>query len=299
MVTEIIASDRDFLEEALSLAQGAAFFFVLHEEGIARDLQMQNLQQALEAQGRPVHKVRFDLASPDLLTMLSRLPLRPSTIVFVDVRGVEYAKFNPENYPEGVELRQKAQNARQMLSNLNVQRDQLTVPGVSLVFWVSEQALSQIAQWAADLFSARSGIFDLRPFVGPRPFISERSESMLYGSHLQELLRAVQELPPEERQKRKQTYERRLREESSKPVPHLARMASLHHELALLSLSLGETAKALSHQEAAVALYRKLAENGDPDALQISGKSLNEFGLILASLGQHEAALQATQEAVE
>jgi tetratricopeptide (TPR) repeat protein len=299
---ERIGTDRELLEEALSLSRGAAFFFILCDEGSLREWQMQRLREALEAWGRSVRVVRFDPETPHLFSALASLPIDSSSVVFVDVRGIELARLDPANYPEEMGLHQQALNARRALQSLNLQREQLATLGIPLLFWVSAQALGQIAQRAADLFAARSGIFDLRTFWSPEPFPREGLLDIVYlerETRLPALPRAIQDLPSEELRRRFQLYERRLREEEAKTPPHFPRQASLHQELARIAWALGEITRALEHQEAATALYRKLATEVGEDFLPHLAAGLYNLSEILSALGRRAEALEATQEAVD
>jgi tetratricopeptide (TPR) repeat protein len=299
---ERIGTDRELLEEALSLSRGAAFFFILCDEGSLREWQMQRLREALEAWGRSVRVVRLDPETPHLFSALASLPIDSSSVVFVDVRGIELARLDPANYPEEMGLHQQALNARRALQSLNLQREQLATLGIPLLFWVSAQALGQIAQRAADLFAARSGIFDLRTFWSPEPFPREGLLDIVYlerETRLPVLPRAIQDLPSEELRRRFQLYERRLREEEAKTPPHFPRQASLHQELARIAWALGEITRALEHQEAATALYRKLATEVGEDFLPHLAAGLYNLSEILSALGRRAEALQATQEAVD
>jgi tetratricopeptide (TPR) repeat protein len=263
---------------------------------------MQRLREALEARGRSVRVVRFDPEAPHLFSTLASLPIDSSSVVFVDVRGIELARLDPANYPEEMGLHQQALNARRALQSLNLQREQLATLGIPLLFWVSAQALGQIAQRAADLFAARSGIFDLRTFWPPEPFPREGLLDIVYlerETRLPALPRAIQDLPSEELRRRFQLYERRLREEEAKTPPHFPRQASLHQELARIAWALGEITRALEHQEAATALYRKLATEVGEDFLPHLAAGLNNLSEILSALGRRAEALEATQEAVE
>ena len=314
--SEQIGTDWELLEEVLSLTQEAAFFFVLCDEGMFRERQMQRLREAVEAKGRSVQVVRFDPESPHLFSKLDSLPIDSSPVVFVDVRGIELAR---ESYAEMVGPRQPALNARRALQSLNLQREQLAALKTPILFWVSAQAMGQIAQRAADLFATRSGIFDLRGFESfPRLEVRALKQKGLGG--LEELrgfksfprlevsapertvrspalLRATLDLPADELRRRLQLYGRRLREEEAKPSPHLPRQAALHQELARIAWALRESTQALEHQAAAITLYRKLATNAREDFLAHLAASLHNLGAMLSDLGRREEALAATQEA--
>ena len=316
--SEQIGTDWELLEEVLSLTQEAAFFFVLCDEGMFRERQMQRLREAVEAKGRSVQVVRFDPESPHLFSKLDSLPIDSSPVVFVDVRGIELAR---ESYAEMVGPRQPALNARRALQSLNLQREQLAALKTPILFWVSAQAMGQIAQRAADLFATRSGIFDLRGFESfPRLKVRALKQKGLGG--LEELrgfksfprlevsapertvrspalLRATLDLPADELRRRLQLYGRRLREEEAKPSPHLPRQAALHQELARIAWALRESTQALEHQAAAITLYRKLATNAREDFLAHLAASLHNLGAMLSDLGRREDALAATQEAVD
>ena len=291
--SEQIGTDWELLEEVLSLTQEAAFFFVLCDEGMFRERQMQRLREAVEAKGRSVQVVRFDPESPHLFSKLDSLPIDSSPVVFVDVRGIELAR---ESYAEMVGPRQPALNARRALQSLNLQREQLAALKTPILFWVSAQAMGQIAQRAADLFATRSGIFDLRGFESfPRLEVSAPERTVRSPA----LLRATLDLPADELRRRLQLYGRRLREEEAKPSPHLPRQAALHQELARIAWALRESTQALEHQAAAITLYRKLATNAREDFLAHLAASLHNLGAMLSDLGRREEALAATQEAVD
>ena len=289
--SEQIGTDWELLEEVLSLTQEAAFFFVLCDEGMFRERQMQRLREAVEAKGRSVQVVRFDPESPHLFSKLDSLPIDSSPVVFVDVRGIELAR---ESYAEMVGPRQPALNARRALQSLNLQREQLAALKTPILFWVSAQAMGQIAQRAADLFATRSGIFDLRGFESfPRLEVSAPERTVRSPA----LLRATLDLPADELRRRLQLYGRRLREEEAKPSPHLPRQAALHQELARIAWALRESTQALEHQAAAITLYRKLATNAREDFLAHLAASLHNLGAMLSDLGRREEVLAAAQEA--
>ena len=315
--SEQIGTDWELLEEVLSLTQEAAFFFVLCDEGMFRERQMQRLREAVEAKGRSVQVVRFDPESPHLFSKLDSLPIDSSPVVFVDVRGIELAR---ESYAEMVGPRQPALNARRALQSLNLQREQLAALKTPILFWVSAQAMGQIAQRAADLFATRSGIFDLRGFESfPRQVRALKQKGLGGLEELRgfksfprlevsapertvrspALLRATLDLPADELRRRLQLYGRRLREEEAKPSPHLPRQAALHQELARIAWALRESTRALEHQAAAITLYRKLATNAREDFLAHLAASLHNLGAMLSDLGRREDALAATQEAVD
>ena len=315
--SEQIGTDWELLEEVLSLTQEAAFFFVLCDEGMFRERQMQRLREAVEAKGRSVQVVRFDPESPHLFSKLDSLPIDSSPVVFVDVRGIELAR---ESYAEMVGPRQPALNARRALQSLNLQREQLAALKTPILFWVSAQAMGQIAQRAADLFATRSGIFDLRGFESfPRQVRALKQKGLGGLEELRgfksfprlevsapertvrspALLRATLDLPADELRRRLQLYGRRLREEEAKPSPHLPRQAALHQELARIAWALRESTQALEHQAAAITLYRKLATNAREDFLAHLAASLHNLGAMLSDLGRREDALAATQEAVD
>ena len=297
---ERLRTDWEFLEEALSISQGTAFYFVLCDEGALREGQMQRLRKTLESQGRSVQVVRFDPESPHLSSRLASLPSDSPLVVFVDVRGIELAH---QGYAEA--LGQQALNARQALQSLNLQREQLGKLDIPLLFWVSAQAMGQIAQQAADLFAAKSGIFDLRAFrlAGLRSVRSKLGGAPIdipdRETRLPVLTRAKLDLPYDELRRRFQLYDRRLREEQAKSSLHLPRQASLHQELALIAWVLREITQALEHQEAAVALYRELVEKGGEEFLAHLAAGLRNLGSMLSALSRREEALAATQEAME
>ena len=155
------------LYEALRLSLGAAVLFVIHREGESRRRAMERLRLRLEGEGRSVCVVPF---SPEHLSLVATLVRAMGTeigareasvppVVFVDVRGVEVAQWDPGALAPGP-LRDRARAARRALQALNLERERLAALGFPLVFWVDRGSFSQIVRFAADVFATRTGIFD-------------------------------------------------------------------------------------------------------------------------------------------
>lgn len=141
-------SDKELLEEALSLSHNIpVFLFAICEEGLHRTEQMQELQCALESQQRVVRTVRFTPEERFLYDTIIDLSLsqKDLPVIFVDVRNIE-----------------DTPHTHQALQLLNFNREKIASLNVPLVFWMSMEALKVLMIWAADIWVAKSGIFDCR-----------------------------------------------------------------------------------------------------------------------------------------
>jgi len=293
----------DPLEMALTLADGTAVFFALAPPGEGRNQTKERLRRALE--GRPVVETQLspekplDLEAPrERLDGLQKQDTRP--VLFVETEGLDLA--DPEVFIQGA-LAERIERARRVLQHLNLKREALAELNVPIVFWVTPATLRAFSIWAADLFSANSGVFDFEfPNLEARA-AKEWSPELLAIERFYEApsaeTRDLWALPEAEVKGRIRLYEDQLEREARKRRPHLPRLAALRVELARLHRHLGDHPRALEHLQKAVALYRQLAQENRQAFLPDLAGSLNNLGNRLSELGRREEALQATQEAVE
>jgi tetratricopeptide (TPR) repeat protein len=278
--------------DALDVTERGAFLFaVCQEEGPLRGRLVQHVREHLEAEGkRDLIEVALSSHEPDLAGQLERrllheppregkIPAPPASaavregaapslsspqggdlregksrpVVFVHAQeeladaGTDVASL-PEDHPE----RARVEGIRRALRALNFQRERLTRLGVPLVFWLSQNALGQVTQHAADVFAARSGLFFLqtpaREPSAPPPMRAEATASLLDRFH-----RTL--LPADELRRRASLYERRLGQERAREEPHWPRMAFLCQDLANIHGELDDYERAGKFQDEAIEAY--------------------------------------------
>jgi len=271
--------------------RGAFLFAVCQEEGPLRGRLVQHVREHLEAEGgRALIEVELSSHEPDLAGQLERRLLyeppregknpappapaagregappplsspqrgdlregRSRPVVFVHAReeladaGTDVSSL-PEEHPE----RARVEGIRRALRALNFQRERLTRLGVPLVFWLSQNALGQVMQHAADVFAARSGLFFLqapaREPSAPPPMRAEATAGLLDRFH-----RTL--LPADELRRRASLYERRLGRERAREEPHWPRMAFLCRDLANIHGELDDYERAGKFQDEAIEAY--------------------------------------------
>ena len=291
----------DTLKTALDLTDGAAVFFVLVPPGEARKRWQARLRRLLA--GRPVVEVpmsperplRVEEVQPRLEILRAR-GARP--VLFVDVDALDLADLDL-SFSGG--LAERIERARRVLQSLNLKREALARLEVPVVFWMPSTALRAFALWAADLFSVKSGVFDLEsPYLETHLPLAWGTQTLAIKGFTEEPEdRALWDLPEAEIRGRIRLYEDQLEREARKRSPHLPRLAALRIELARLYRRLGEHLRTIEHLKKAVDIYRHLVEE-NPDAfLPDLAMALNNLGARLAALGRREEALAATREAVD
>ncbi|CAF0693564.1 tetratricopeptide repeat protein [Candidatus Methylacidithermus pantelleriae] len=276
-----------WFREALTLLEGAAFFFVVDPAGGPPVKGKEALGRILG--GRPLVEVRVSPEAPlDLNALKEQLEQNRGSVVLLDAVDLEWADLEVSL---GGTLAERVERAQRVLQDLNMKRDALARLGAPVVFWVTPAGLRAFSLWAADLFSANSGVFEIAPAPSP-------SEGDLLWEPWIPASRH-RNLPEAEVRGRIRFYERQLEGEARKRTPHRPLLAGLHTELAFLYGQLGDHLRALEHQQKAVNLHRELAEENPQAFLPSLATSLNNLGTYLSALGQREEALAATQEAVD
>ncbi len=280
-----------WLREALALLEGGAFFFVVDPAGRPSPEGKEALGHILG--DRPLVEVRLSPErSLDLHELKERLAPDRRSVVLLDAVDLEWADL--EVTLEGP-LAERIQGARRVLQDLNLKREALARLGAPVVFWVTPAGLRAFSLWAADLFSAHSGVFEVAP--APSPVEVELLTKSIEPEPWAEADR-LRNLPEAEVRGRIRLYERQLEKEARKRTPHRPRLAVLHMGLALLHWHLGDHLRALEHQQKAVNLYRQLAARNPQAYRRDLAGSLTILGAVLFAMGRREEALAATQEAV-
>jgi len=216
--------------DALDMLERGAFLFAICEEGLLRERLMRHVREHLASDGgRGLIDVELSPDQPDLASQLERRLLyeplgegrtspaatpvrdRPRLpVVFVRARKLADAWMDVDHLPKDHADRVRVEQIGRALRAFNFQRERLSRLNVPLVFWLSQNALGQVMQHAADVFAARSGLFffetPLRAPTAPPPMRAEVIAGLLGRFH-----RTL--LPPEELRKRAALYERRLERE--------------------------------------------------------------------------------------
>nr|HID13983.1 tetratricopeptide repeat protein [Anaerolineae bacterium] len=175
-------------------------------------------------------------------------------IVFVHTRELADAGMRVAHLSEDHSLRVRVEQIRRALRTLNFQRERLSRLNVPLVFWLSQNALGQMMQHAADIFAARSGLFLFEtPVRAPYAREPMRAEAMV--SLLDRFHRTF--LPPDELQRRASLYERRLARERAAEEPNWPRIAFLCRDLANIYRELDDYERAGEFQDEAIEAYRE------------------------------------------
>ncbi|GIX47651.1 MAG: hypothetical protein KatS3mg131_1862 [Candidatus Tectimicrobiota bacterium] len=280
----------ELLGTSLDLAEGAALFFVVTSPSREGVLQKKALYELLAS--RPIIEVRI---SPERPLALEAVQNRLSALLEQGARPVVLVEAEDLDLAD-VELSiqgawaERVRWAQRVLQDLNLKREALARLGVPVLFLVTPATFRAFSVWAADLFSANSGVFELE-----RPLIrAPEEEEPIEGPQAE----APRGLPEEEIRKRIRLYEEMLGREARQRTPQRALQASLAFELAKLYHSLGDLLRALEYQEKATALYRDLAHESPAAFLPRLAASLNNLSNCLSELGRHEEALRAIEEAV-
>ncbi len=282
---EDIGLELALLCDALDMPGRGGFLFAICEEEPLRERLMQHVREHLEAGGiRGLIEVELSPDQPDLAGQLEQQLLyespdegtgegtseqrvrdRPrSPVVFVHTRGLAGAGMRVAYLPEEDPERVRVERIRRALRALNFQRERLSRLNVPLVFWLSQSALGQVMQHAADVFAARSGLFFFetpqRAPSAPPPMRSKVIVGLL--DHFHRTL-----LPPEELRRRAALYERRLERERGGEKPYWPGVAFLCRDLANMYHELDDYARAGEFQDAAIEAYqRAIAERDAGDA---------------------------------
>ena len=288
-------ASAELLNTALQLAEGAAIFFVVTPSGKECFQLKEKLRRTLS--GRPVIEVEVTPDKPlDLGGLRKQLEsLKKESkfpIIFIDTQGLEVADL--EVAIQGA-LAKRIKKARKILQDLNLKREALAELEIPIVFWVTPSVLRAFSIWAADLFSANSGVFHYYeiPQVEQWGMTIERSYEVFPAESLD-----LWKLPETEIKGRVRLYEDQINQEARKRHPHFPYLAALHMELARLYRHIGEYLRALEHLQKAGRLYRKLTQENPDRFLPDLAGSLNNLGVILSELGRYAEALEATEEAV-
>jgi tetratricopeptide (TPR) repeat protein len=294
--------------DALDMLSGGAFLFAVCEEGPLRERLMQHVREHLAAEGgRGPIEVELSPDQPDLAGQLGQRllyeppegeqesPAAPATdrvrdqppppVVFVHTRKLADAGMRVDHLAEDHPDRVRVEQVRRALRALNLQRERLSRLDVPLVFWLSQNALGQVTQYAADIFAARSGIFffeaPLRAPTAPLPMRTEAIVGLLDRFH-----RTL--LPPEELRRRAALYERRLERERAAGEPNWPRVALLCRDLANIHRELDDYERAEAFQDEAIEAYQEAIaeqEGEARDRKQEAGSRGKEWALLQGWLG--------------
>ncbi|HEX9921086.1 MAG TPA: hypothetical protein VGD99_00340 [Anaerolineae bacterium] len=260
---EDIGLELGLLCDALDLLTGGAFLFAVCEDGPLRRRLIQQVRDHLEAEGhRDLIEVDLSPEQPDLAGSLApHFPTTPepeaaspdlSPAVFVSVHGLADAGMDVANLAEDHPDRVRVEQSRRAWRSLNIRRERLSHLNAPLVFWLSQNALGQLMQHAADIFAARSQIFLFEtrlpePDALP-PMRSEATMALLDRFH-----RTL--LPPQELRKRASFYEQRLTRQRAAAEPNWAGIAFLCRDLAAIYRELDDYERAGSFQDEAIEAY--------------------------------------------
>jgi tetratricopeptide (TPR) repeat protein len=274
-----IGLELALLCDALDLLERGAFLFAICEEGALRERLMQQVYEHLQAEedrdlivvelspdqpdltGQLEEQLRYELPKEKKSTQTAELTRdhpRPP-VVFVHTRALADAGMHIDHLPKDDPLRVSVEQARRVLRTLNLQRERLSRLDVPLVFWLSQNALGQVMQHAADVFAVRGGMFyfetPLRAPSAPPPMRVETIVGLLDSFH-----RTL--LPPDELRRRAVLYERRLERERTAQgqdvdVPNWPRIAFLCRDLANIHRELDNHAQAGTFQQEAVEAYQE------------------------------------------
>ena len=283
---ESATREEELLQEALSMSTGASVFFIVTPPGEGKKQEMERLSRLLS--GWHILAVRLSPEQPldpeALRGHLRTLQGDRRPMIWVEVEGLGVAEAEPARSAV-------AEQARQVLQDLNLKREALERLDAPILFWVTPMELRAFSVWAADLFATRTAIIGLERL---RPTAKEtlRIERLLTADRLRDAL------PPAEVEGRIRLYEGTLEAEARKRRPHLPRIASLHEELARLYAYRGDLLSALMHQREGQNAYRELAQQHPEVFLPSLARSLNDLSVMLSELGRREEALQVAQEAV-
>jgi len=284
---ESATREEELLQEALSMSTGASVFFIVTPPGEGKKQEMERLSRLLS--GWHILAVWLSPEQPldpeALRGHLRTLQGDRRPMIWVEVEGLGVAEAEPARSAV-------AEQARQVLQDLNLKREALERLDAPILFWVTPMELRAFSVWAADLFATRTAIIGLERL---RPTAKEtlRIERLLTADRLRDAL------PPAEVEGRIRLYEGTLEAEARKRRPHLPRIASLHEELARLYAYRGDLLSALMHQREGQNAYRELAQQHPEVFLPSLARSLNDLSVMLSELGRREEALTAAQEAVE
>jgi tetratricopeptide (TPR) repeat protein len=261
--------------DALDMLDQGAFLFAVCEEGPLRKRLMRHVHDHVSEGHRELIGAELSPEQPDLAGQLEQRLLYESPeeggggatppiaqpvrdrpcppVVFVHTcrladAGMPVAHLS-EDHPE----RARVEQTRRALRALNFQRERLSRLGVPLVFWLSQNTLGQVAQRAADVFAARSGIFFFEtPRQGPTAPPPMRAEAIV--DLMDRFDRSL--LPPEELRRRAALYEQRLEQEQTAEAPQWPGIAFLCRDLTNIYRELDDYERAWDSQEEAVKAYQ-------------------------------------------
>ncbi len=284
------SEDYSLLKNALCLARGSSLFFVICPEGEWREKWMNSLKDYLYQNGQSVIQIELTPQTSDFQTQLRnyseiKLAVSNNYVIFFDIKGFELSDV--DIFPE------KAAKTREILQQLNFQRESLAKMGVPIVFWLNNSNLLQFTRYAADLFSGRSGIFYLE-------YIPEREYEWLLPEtkDIDLLFRdAISGVSESELRKRAILFEKSFKTELSEHSPSLARLASLVREIGVIYHQLGKNKEAIKYLRISIESYRRLVEKKLEGFWSFLGKSLIDLSLYLSEIGEYGEARDAAQEA--
>ncbi|MBI4769117.1 MAG: hypothetical protein HY784_01560, partial [Chloroflexi bacterium] len=165
------------LAATLQLSTGSALTFALAPDEIrasaaaALNRRLKGLLAPTGPGEAPLQEVRLSPDPAALLRLVEMLPAEPRLrVLYV---------FGLEALP--------AERRAETLRALNFYRDRLRQSGAGFVFWVAPPALADVALFAPDLWSVRSGVFDLSG-IPLEPLAQLRAD---YLAHLARAHRAL------------------------------------------------------------------------------------------------------------
>ncbi|MFZ5917527.1 MAG: tetratricopeptide repeat protein [Chloroflexota bacterium] len=257
---EDLALELALLCDALDLLTRGAFLFAICEEGPLRKRLMQQVREHLETEERQIIQVTLSPDRPDLAGQLEQRLLYMPARKDAAPAAVESTRDRPRPPVAFVALEGLAEpgdeGALRALRALNFQRERLSRLDAALVFWLSQNTLGQMAQHAADLFAARSGLFffqaPLREAGAAPAMRAEAAVALLDRFH-----RTL--LPPKELRRRASLYERRLGRQQAAETPDWPRVAALCRDLAAIYRELDDYEQAGAFQEQAIDAYQAAA----------------------------------------
>jgi tetratricopeptide (TPR) repeat protein len=277
-LTKDLGLELALLCDALDMPVRGGFLFAVCEEGPLREQLVRQVRDHLQAEGDQA-PIEVEL-SPDRPDLAGRLEQRLLYETLSEERAAAPAAVHDRPRPPAVFVHTRGlaeprdEAALRALRAVNFQRERLSRLEVALLFWLSQNALGQVVQHAADLFAARSSIFyfeaSLREPTAPPPMRAEAATQLLDRFH-----RTL--LPPEELRKRAALYERRLEQQKAAEKPNWPRIASLCEDLVNIYRELDDYAQVGEYQDAAIAAYQKAiaaqeSEGKGPEWASLQGR---------------------------
>jgi tetratricopeptide (TPR) repeat protein len=261
--------------DALDMLDRGAFLFAVCEEGPLRERLMRHVHDHVSEGHRDLIGAELSPEQPDLAGQLEQRLLYESPreddanatlltaelvhdrsgppVVLVHTHKLADAGMPVAHLSEDHPERARVEQTRRALRALNFQRERLSRLGVPLVFWLSQNALGQVAQRAADVFAARSGIFFFEtPRRGPTAPPPMRTEAIVdLMDHFHRTL-----LPPKELRRRAALYEQRLEREQAAEQPRWPGIAFLCRDLANIYRELDDYERTQEFQDRAIEAYQ-------------------------------------------